>query len=324
MMELLIIGTVPPPNGGVTIHIRRINDFLDYNQFPYKFIDYKKNSFLIILDEIRKHKIIHLHASNVFFKLIITIYCFLLRKKSILTFHGNLKQYSGWKYFFNNLALKFTRTPIVLNIDSLEIAKKLNKNTQYITAFIPPLNPVKEDNDQENIKKIKSFLSNKNAVACCTNGKYVLDQYGKDLYGIIELVELFKTLDEKFKLIISDPTKSYLEKIRQEKIEITNNILFITNEHAFIHIIKESNIVIRNTTTDGDALTIKEGLFYNKTVLATNVINRHDWVKTYSLHDMEDLKKYIEQYPNQSQIEGSFNENGAENLILLYKSLSGE
>ncbi len=324
MMKLLIIGTLPPPNGGVTIHICRINDFLDYNQFPYKFIDYRKQSFSTILGEIRKHKIIHLHASNVFFKLIITIYCFLLRKKSILTFHGNLKQYSGWKYFFNNLALKFTRIPIVLNLDSLEIAKKLNKNTQYITAFIPPLNLVKEDNDQENVKRIKDFLINEDTVVCCTNGKYVLDQYGKDLYGIIELVELFKTLDQKFKLIISDPTKSYLEKIHHEKIEIANNILFITNEHAFIHIIKESNIVIRNTTTDGDALTIKEGLLYNKSVLATNVVDRHDWVKTYNLHDMKDLKKNIEQYPNQSQTEGTFDENGAKDLILLYKSLSGE
>ncbi|APD05850.1 hypothetical protein UJ101_00298 [Flavobacteriaceae bacterium UJ101] len=319
-MNLLIIGTLPPPIGGVTIHISRINEFLKEKEIPYTFIDYRKNSFFDILKKIREYKIIHLHTSNVFFKLIIAVYCFFLNKKSILTFHGNLKQYSGWRYFINNLALKITKIPIVLNEDSLKIGKKINKNTQYITAFIPPLSSVKSNCDKENIEKIDNFISHQNVVVCSTNGKYALDKNGEDLYGVLELIELFDKLGEKYKLIISDPTKSYLKKIDDEQINVPKNILILTNEHSFIHVIKRSDIIIRNTTTDGDALTIKEGLFYNKMILATDVVDRHNLVKCYKLHDINSLKRIIEN-SYKTSLDYNFDENGAKDLADLYKSL---
>ena len=43
--KILIIGTLPLPIGGVTIHTQRLITFLKNNNFKYNFFDYKKSHF---------------------------------------------------------------------------------------------------------------------------------------------------------------------------------------------------------------------------------------------------------------------------------------
>ena len=60
---------------------------------------------------------------------------------------------------------------------------------------------------------------------------------------------------------------------------------------------QQSDIIVRPTNTDGDSLTIREGLFLNKKVLASDVVKRPEGVilfKNRNLNDMEEkLEKLI-------------------------------
>ncbi len=42
---VLIIGTLPPPIGGVSIHLRRLIETLNLKKIPYKFLDYRRQPF---------------------------------------------------------------------------------------------------------------------------------------------------------------------------------------------------------------------------------------------------------------------------------------
>jgi len=292
---------------------------MDNQGFPYDFLDYRKIPFLIILKKILSYEIIHLHVSNVYVKLIVALYGKFLKKKILITYHGNLNQYKGIKYTINNLSLKYAFTPIVLNKNSFEKAVKINNKVQLITAFVPPTKITESKEDKIVQNKINMFIKGNEEVICCTNGKYILDKNGQDLYGILDLIKLFNSLEDKYKLIISDPTKTYSSEVEQMKLSLGNNIMMIKSQHSFVNIIKQSDIVIRNTTTDGDSLTVKEGLFFSKIVLATNVVNRPKGVIIYD--DIDDIKKKLFSLEKRNPAKSAFNENAAEDIIGLYKNL---
>ena len=67
--------------------------------------------------------------------------------------------------------------------------------------------------------------------------------------------------------------------------DLPANVFFITVPHDFINIIRISDGLIRATITDGDSLSIKEGLFYNKVVYATGVVDRPKEVLVFNNFD---------------------------------------
>ena len=112
---LLIIGAIPPPIGGVTIHVKRLLEHMDNVDINYSFVDLKKAGFFKTLSVITKNNIIHLHTSSVYARVLITVYCFFLRKLLIFTYHGNLNRFSVFKNFIDKISIKLDDIPILLN-----------------------------------------------------------------------------------------------------------------------------------------------------------------------------------------------------------------
>ena len=80
MQGLLIIGSLPETSGigGVTIHVSRLLELLEERKIMYSFIDYRTASIFSILKSILRNKVIHLHATNSYFK----FFLFFLEKLS--------------------------------------------------------------------------------------------------------------------------------------------------------------------------------------------------------------------------------------------------
>jgi hypothetical protein len=55
-----------------------------------------------------------------------------------------------------------------------------------------------------------------------------------------------------------------------------------------------SDIIVRPTNTDGDSLTIREGLFLNKKVLASDVVKRPEGVVLFKNRDLNDMEEKVE------------------------------
>ncbi len=140
-IKILEIGTIPETAGigGVTVHIKRLLDWLNSdNEVDPQLYDYKKSivsGFLI--KSIIQSDLVHIHVNNPYLRIFYLYLSKLLGRKTIVTVHEEVGKYNNHKDNVVKLALKKCTVPVVLNKDSYERAKKCNKNTVVISAFIP-------------------------------------------------------------------------------------------------------------------------------------------------------------------------------------------
>ena len=270
---ITIIGKLPPPVGGVTIHVSRLVGWLDrYNYRHFRLVLLSRES--LRWDEIRyffSSRIIHLHTSNPSLRFITSVICKIFGKKIILTYHGDLTRFNTLYNLFDLLSVKFCTIPIVLNKGSLQIASKYNSASIQLSSFIPPFK-------HEKLKQVigNSIISfaKKYSKLFCTNAYDVsFDKNGREIYGISELIHFFRN-QNNCALIISDPSGNYKRYLRKIGMKAPTNVLIIDEPHSFYEVLKLSDALIRNTTTDGDSISIREALYLNKPVLATNCVSR--------------------------------------------------
>lgn len=286
----LIIGPLPPPIGGVAVHVQRLISELNKQNYNFSFINSKELKFSILFRSLFIHKTIHLHSSNVYFQFFVSIFSFLFRKKLIITFHRDIFRYEHFHRILFLLNIILCDTPIVLNEKSYAFSLKFNSNTKYISSFIPP-----DLETEMSLNKVPNFFNSRFEKYFCTNAfDFVFDSKGQEIYQITTLVDIFKNFPS-YLLVISDPSGSYTNAIAKSLPQIPDNIIFIPYPHSFFQILKQSDCLIRFTTTDGDSLSVREALYLNKFVIATNVVNRPIGVTTVNLNknDLTSLIKSI-------------------------------
>ncbi len=312
--DILIIGSIPPPIGGVTIYVKRLLNFLKEKEQDFVFFNLNDNKVITIFYNILIVDLIHLNTSNVYLRFIISFFCYLTNKKLIITYHGNLGRYNKNKNRLDYLSVKFSTIPIVLNEASYIKSKCYNKNALKVTSFIPLI--YEEKLNQDLYESLTKFISKFNDIYCSNAYKFVFDKNQNEIYGINQLIDIFKDINSG--LIISDPSGTYSEYFKNNNITIPDNIFIINYNHSFYEIIKISDVFIRNTTTDGDSISIKEALCLGKIVLSTDVVQRPEGVLKYKLNDKEKLIYLIKNYKKHSTT--SFNEHGGNDILKIYKS----
>jgi len=318
--KILIIGSLPPPIGGVSIHVQRLLHHLEKNGILYKYIDLKTSSKSSIIIKIFSHNRIHLHCSNVFLRFMMTFFGVIFLKKIDFTLHGDLGRYnSKFKNALDLLSIYLSNTPILLNQKSYSKAKRYNRNSILGSSFYSP------NYEKEVLRKdiMKSILEHKNKFQFqfCTNAYNLsFDKDNHEIYGLFELIELF-AIYSQFSLVISDPSGAYQNAILNKKIILSENILLISCQHSFYKVIELSDGMIRNTTTDGDSISVKEGLYLNKLVYCTSVVERPKESIIYKkgtfisiLQKQQFLKQDVKAHYSKQDFEKKMFEN-----ILLYK-----
>lgn len=311
--KILLVGSVPPPIGGVSIHLFRLINRMKYEKIDFDFFDYKRDELLSFI-KILNVDLVHTNYSNKIIRFLTTLFLRVLKKKVVITFHG--------KYSFTNifdfLTLKLLNKGLVLNEYSYinAIAKIADKDRiKIISAFIPP-GESEEVLTNRISNGLDSFFSRYKSVACTNAHTYVLNKEGKDLYGVDFLLKVFSENSE-YGLIISDPSGNLINKY--SKFTKLDNILFISEPHSFIEIIKRSNIFVRATTTDGDSLSVKEALYFKTKVIASDCVDRPIGCILYKTGDAESfLESLSSKEDSSSRVEIK---DGSNEIIKIYKLL---
>ena len=83
----------------------------------------------------------------------------------------------------------------------------------------------------------------------------------------------------------------YRENI--EELNIQDNYLLINENLSFVRLIEQSDIVLRLTNTDGDALTVREALYLGTTVIASDVVQRPEGTILFNSRDINDLERRL-------------------------------
>lgn len=314
--KILIVGKVPPPIGGVTIHVKRLIEHLDNDGIDFKFLELNKKNILNIFLKSARFDISHLHSSNVYMRFIFALFHVNLKTKSIITFHGNLGRYSYLKNKIDLCTIRMTDIPIVLNKQSYSLASQHNRNSKLVTAFLPPKHEKKLSKKiRLSIESLKEKKLNK---IYCTNAYNLsFDRYGNEIYSISKMVLLFANL-KSYGLIISDPSSNYKTYIESKNIDISKNILFIDEEHSFYNVLKLTDGFIRATTTDGDSISVREALFLGKITICTDVVSRPNGTLTFDVNNFNGLQSLIENEVQKNTLKMNKDINGYKQLKEIY------
>jgi len=311
--NLLIIGTLPSSAGvgGVTVHVERILQYLDKQKYPYTLFDYKKESFHTVIRRIWQSKAVHIHVCNPYYMFLITLVCSLFNKKYFLTLHGKYTPEIQHPWAIIKYAIKHALVPIVLNKDSYEVCWKINSNTSLIPAFIPP--QIKEVLEPEIIKLVEEIHKRGNMAVVTYGFDDNIDINGNEIYGINFLVSFFSE-HPKYELIVVNPTGNYEKKYRKG----VEHVHIIGHPLPLYELFKIVDMFVRNTSKDGDSLSVKEALYLRRRVLCTDVVDRPRGVQLFKYSDSDSLNNCLD---TTISINDGEVMSGEKAIIQLYRNL---
>ena len=309
-MKIVIIGPVSYV-GGVSVHIHRLSKHLEQNvpEFNIEFIDEsplqhtKKGQisvrripdFLKCLRIIKSSDLVHIHSVHWIIRIYnIIITSFILNKTFVVTLHSF--RIKGFKLSLTKLFLKKAKAIIVVSKE-IEISLGSIKTPIFLKeAFIPPIESDEPDLPVEIIKRLETESLKKTVI--CANAFRLTPFNNSELYGIDQCIKIAqKAKEENLPVIIvfvigtirkSDELYLKYRKSIEDK-NLSDYFWIIPYQISFINLIKQSSIVLRPTLSDGDALTLREGLFLKKCVIASDVVIRPKGTIIYKTGDSDDL-----------------------------------
>lgn len=292
MAKLLIIGKTPPPIGGVSMHVQRLTRRLRQQRFDFDFCDYGKTSIFKIFFKIATHGTIHIHFSNPIVQAALAAFCRLTGKKLIITYHGQWGRYTALGNRAVKLSARLAHVPIVQEHASLLQALRCNPRSREISTYIA---------DSEILPlaaPLQAILTSRRKfyrATFCTNAWNVtFDKGGREIYGILEMINCFAHYPE-YQLLISDPSGNYRSYIQQRILHIPPNIFFINHLHDFKSVLLLSEAFIRNTTTDGVSLSVHEARELGIPVMASAAVQRPSFCSVFKDLSKTDLTAKLEE-----------------------------
>ena len=314
MARILIIGKTPPPIGGVTIHVQRLLGWLDKVGQSVGFYDMAKLNVWALISEIRKHDVIHVNVSNSYLCLFIAFMSKIFGKKVIITYHGNVGRWGRLRNLVDRVWLTLIDQPLVLNEQSLRMVERWNAKVRQVSAFLPPVN---DDVLEPAIAdRVENFCVGSDIVYCTNAYDFVYDSKGRETYCITQLVKIFGTLEGK-RLIVSDPAGSYGEYFEVEGLSVPENVMLISESHSFYAVIRESDAMLRATTTDGDSLSVREALYLGVSVLASNCVERPSGVVLFDIESEGDLLDVLDSVQDKQEGVGG-DKHGLHDILKIY------
>ena len=342
---ILQVGPYPKPIGGISIYVKRMKELMDLlgiSNEVWDLSEVKKEEKGVAQTRLRyvplklifrrDIKLIHYNIPGINHKLYIGVFnkLFFKKRKKLLTIHGDSKN-----LFKTPLIVKalnsFDGIICVKSGDKEYLREKGIRIPVYeVPAFLFP-----EDEDESTTipKYILDFIESKSFVICA-NASSIQFYEGKDLYGIdmcINLIERLKKNREKIGMVFSMPQINNAQYFNELKNMITskkidNNFLFVNEKMELYPIIKRSHLFIRPTNTDGDAVSIREALYYKIPVIASDVVIRPKETIVFKNRDMDDLyNKTAEVIDNYKQfkerLENIHFEDNGKKLLEIYEEL---
>jgi glycosyltransferase involved in cell wall biosynthesis len=309
---VLIAGPLPPPAGGISVHIQRLAHLLN-NQFSVDFIDeastvkpgYFHVKSLNLVQYIRKiagSQVFFIHSGSRILKKIHILSGRLLGKKVIITLHGYgkrrgwpMRQIDGW--FFNRAHKVILVNEGIFNRVSINRRKAVVQH-----AFLPPVTEL-EPALPADIQEMLQAARQRNQPVCIANASRLDRLNGQDLYGVDMCIEACQYLLQQkqpatFIFIVTSMENgqeifdNYRKRINETSLQDYFHLMHANV--SFVKLVQEASVVLRPTNADGDALTIREALYLGKPVLASDVVSRPNGTRLFKTRNQDDFNRQLQ------------------------------
>ncbi len=357
--DIAIVGPLPPPIGGVSVHLQRLLPYLDeagldyfiYNtagptEIPGRAMsvaDGKRTWFLRHL--LRAREPIVLTMNNQWQIWAGSYYWSSWKgKKVVLTFHGEALRWSWQDHS------RIVRGAIRRGLESASALVAVNNHirdfictigpfaqkTITVPAFIPP---IWRDEDDQAVPEAVTIFCESHHPLLLAIGAPILREGDTDLYGIDMTIELLARLRRTypgigvcwFLLDFIGSIPAYAEKMRQEvkRRGLEDQWLFHPPLKAFYPMYKRADLFVRPTVSDGDAVSVREALHFGLPVVASDCAPRLESVALFRTRDMDDYERAVRAAledlgSRREALEKRPVEHAEDQLVVLLQRLSAE
>ena len=354
-MNLIILGALPPPRGGVTTHVERLIPCLEEAGIGYVIWDYSKrykgNKHVISLRreplkvvasllKMSGVKVSHCLISSVSFsRLMFCLFLKIIGIRLTITLVGSPKEMidnHSLKLFYILALARFSSHIIAVNRDfqMVLVNHGISENkVSIIPAFIPFKNNVSIEKPVPQ-SMVDFCLRHKPLIVTYAYGPLF---YAKeDLYGLDLFVQLARRLRKDFPqagfvvVIPEISNKGYFGKVGKdiEKNDLDSMFCLAIGGHlSFVPFLQYTDLFIRATNTDGDALTLREALYCGVPSVASDVCCRPEGTILFRNRDISDLCRVVREALNNNRNSqystGAQQINNAELFIGVFKRTAG-
>lgn len=349
IQNLCLVGAIPPPYGGVTVHLRRLLDALHSRNIRVSLFDISGQTKIaegvtcmrwrtaVWRLLFQRRSIVHFHnfgPRNLY------LYALLgMRHRTLLTlhnerFHDELAERGSLERRLLIWAFNRLDCIVVVNEKCTALAKGIVRDyakVRVVPTFIPP-----PESDNGDLSEPMKSLRDRHRILIASTAYQLQFHDGQDLYGIDMMVELTNRLIIRHRLdvatvvLLPAPANiSYFEQLQQRvrDLKIEERFVFLTEPiDDATALWKAADIVIRATNTDGDSLTVLEALSVGTPVIASDCAPRHSEVTLFATRDSDDLERVTVGMINdldskRQELRGLTIGNGVERLIGIYEEM---
>ncbi|MFT3931310.1 MAG: glycosyltransferase family 4 protein [Spongiibacteraceae bacterium] len=346
-MNILLIGAYPPPTGGNSVHIKRLKETLSAKGCKCTVIDIYGNptpeirqpdihrigpagfgALLKCISLIKKtpHDVIHFHVSAMerflYAGHILTLFAE-SRAKKILTIHSGqfVDTYQSLpkikQKVLSRLFHQFTHI-IVVNSGQKRLLEDIgvtSDKVSVIPAYIPP-----ELTSFPEAETILNALKEDDRTLIVSSG------YGEPLYGyhrIVGAIASNPVLTKKTSLLLclyNRYDQEYMSQIESslrklESVQIIRDL----NSEQFAYLLSKSNMYIRATDSDGDAVAIREAAHFGLSVIASNIGERPEYCRLFNVDDTISLGNQILESISHPTVESDASERMESTVDKIFK-----
>jgi len=298
-VKVLLCGPFPPPTGGVSIHLQRLRQQLlqgggfevrGVNESP---LPSEGELYLRGLNLwaywrlLRWAEVVHVHSSVLLFRLLHVVMARLCGRRVVLTVHSHRPR-NRWTHALARLLCRWSQTVITVNED---IRVQLCPAAHVIPAYIAPA--PQEEVVPADIADWMAAARAAGRAVIVSNASKLVEHQGCDLYGCDMLIEMFAdpAIRSRFALLFvvgsvqgcSERFDAYQQRIRERGLE--DRIWLLHRALPFAGLLQRCDVSVRATNTDGDALSIRESLYYRKRTLASDCVARPGQTELFATRD---------------------------------------
>lgn len=297
----ILIGTFPPPLGGVSVFCGRRYQQLKSKGDSVRFVNVSsrfKSLILLFYYSVRyrfSDVTYELNSSNIIILLLIWVLG--ISKKTVFIDHNSSRRVLSNRFHtvvLNLLSVKFRGIKVV-NCDlkgnyRSDVAYKVS----VLSPFLPPSKLELEISTRQLTPLLNNVINSPERRVILTSAWRPVDTANEpDLYGIVDSLHIYQQLIETypsyvFVLMIGEMDDSALSnqvKLISEQLNRYNNFYFVTGGLSQLALLPKTKVLLRLTKTDGDSVSINEALYFGSSVVCSNVVTRPSAAVTVPLND---------------------------------------
>ncbi|WP_410006576.1 glycosyltransferase family 4 protein [Aequorivita nionensis] len=297
--KLAIFGPYPPPLGGMSVHIQRMEPFLIATGIQYTIFNHgyfqkenviatnKSPFFYLKILFNRKFDYIHFHQIFPFEFLFYFLFSRINKTPLLITIHAEtLFKFSKRKL---NLILFFIKQ--TKRMDIISVSENLNDllvkneiNSIFLPAYVPPSNvnfvPLEGDGRIDFLFSMWKF--NEHNANGTYNTPLIFEFLSKNKHTYRMLFLIGDELE-------SD--RSYLNKLLEE-YDIVDSVIVLYGKNL-VDYVQNCRFLLRTNRIDGYGVSLQEAMDLGVPALATSVCTRPKGTVLFKNDDLEDMKQKI-------------------------------